>query len=70
MMELSERAKFALVLSGGVVLPGLGNYALKSATFPYSNALGSLVWVVGYIGAMLLIWYVWLRPLDLTGPGA
>lgn len=69
-MGLSERAKFALVLSGGVVLPGLGNYALKSATFPYSNALGSMVWAVGYVGAILFIWYVWLRPLDLIGPEA
>lgn len=62
------RVRFALVLAGGVVLPGLANYALKSADFPYSDPLGSAVWAGGYLGAMLLIWYVWFRPLELTGP--
>ncbi|MFB6143028.1 MAG: hypothetical protein ABEJ30_06765 [Halorientalis sp.] len=67
-MALSERLTFALVVSGGVVIPGLLTYALKSARFPYSDLLGSAVWVVGYLGAMAVVWYVWLRPLDLTGP--
>jgi len=62
---LSEKAKFALVLSGGVVLPGLANYGLAAVGY---DTLGSLVWVLGYVGAVLLIWYVWVRPLDLTGP--
>ncbi|MFB6082953.1 MAG: hypothetical protein ABEJ94_01755 [Halorientalis sp.] len=62
---LSEKAKFALTLSGGVVIPGLANYALTAAGY---DRLGSLVWVLGYVGAILFIWYVWVRPLDLTGP--
>ncbi|SEN11484.1 hypothetical protein SAMN05216388_1001400 [Halorientalis persicus] len=62
---LSEKAKFALVLSAGVVLPGLANYALGAAGY---DTLGSLVWVLGYVGAVLILWYVWVRPLDLTGP--
>jgi len=64
-MALSGRLKFALVLSGGIVLPGLADYALAQAGY---DTLGMLVWVTGYIGTMLLIWYLWLRPLDLTGP--
>ncbi|WP_299265946.1 hypothetical protein [Halorientalis sp.] len=60
----SEKAKFALVLSSGVVFPGLANYALGTAGY---STLGSLVWVFGYFGAVLLIWYIWVRPLDLTG---
>ncbi|MFB6179477.1 MAG: hypothetical protein ABEI77_07125 [Halorientalis sp.] len=64
-MALSERLKFALVLSGGVILPGLADYALSQAGF---HGLGMAVWVAGYIGAILLIWVNWVRPLDLTGP--
>jgi hypothetical protein len=62
---LSEKAKFALLLSAGVVLPGLANYALSAVGY---STLGSVVWALGYAGAILLIWYVWVRPLDLTGP--
>lgn len=62
---LSEKAKFALVLSSGVVFPGLANYALGAAGY---STLGSLVWVLGYVGAVLILWYIWVRPLDLTGP--
>ena len=64
-MALSERLKFALVLSGGIILPGLADYALAQAGY---ELLGIVVWIAGYAGAMLLIWYVWLRPLDMTGP--
>ena len=64
-MALSERVKFAMVLAGGIILPGLADYALAQAGY---EALGIIVWVSGYLGAMLLIWYVWLRPLDMTGP--
>lgn len=67
-MALSERLKFALVLSGGIVLPGFANAALESADFAYSDLLGSAVFAVGYLGAVLVLWYVWLRPLELTGP--
>jgi len=64
-MALSERLKFALVLAGGIILPGLADYALAQAGY---ELLGIVVWVGGYLGAMVLIWYVWLRPLDMTGP--
>ena len=62
---LSEKATFALVLTGGVVIPGLANYALAAAGY---DRLGSLAWALGYAGAILLIWYVWVRPMALTGP--
>lgn len=64
-MALSNRVKFVLVLAGGIVLPGLADFALARAGY---ETLGVIVWITGYLGAMVLIWYVWLRPLDMTGP--
>lgn len=32
------------------------------------DALGSAVFVVGYGTMVVLLWYGWIRPLDLTGP--
>ncbi len=55
----------ALVLFVGVVAPGLARRALGVAG--YSN-LGRIVFVLGYGLMVLTIWYVWIRPLDLTGP--
>ena len=55
----------AVVLSVGIVVPGLARRALGVAG--YSN-LGRIVFVLGYGLMVLTIWYVWIRPLDLTGP--
>ena len=55
----------ALVLLAGVVVPGLARRALGVAG--YSN-LGRVVFVLGYGIMVLILWYVWIRPLDLTGP--
>ena len=55
----------ALVLFVGIVVPGLARRALGVAG--YSN-LGRIVFVLGYGMMVLIIWYVWVRPLDLTGP--
>ena len=32
------------------------------------GAVGSLVFVVGYGTMVTLLWYGWVRPLDITGP--
>jgi hypothetical protein len=61
---LSSRLAFAIVLLAGVALPGYFTYLLASANY---STLASAVWVLGYGTAMVVIWYVWLRPLDLVG---
>ncbi|MFB6161299.1 MAG: hypothetical protein ABEJ61_09020 [Haloferacaceae archaeon] len=33
----------------------------------YSD-LGRLAWVLGYGGMVLVVWYGWVRPLDIVGP--
>ncbi|MGB9987379.1 hypothetical protein [Salarchaeum japonicum] len=67
---------FLLVVAAGIVLPGItrgllagtaiGETALVS--FAGNNfTVGMLVWVVGYGSALFVLWYGWLRPLDLEG---
>jgi hypothetical protein len=32
------------------------------------DTLGMVVYVLGYGGMVVLVWWGWLRPLDITGP--
>lgn len=66
MVELSNKAAFVLVIVSGIVVPGVLNY-LASAVLG-QQLLGRVIWVLGYTMMILVIWYVWLRPLDFTGP--
>ncbi|QGN06227.1 hypothetical protein Hrd1104_02250 [Halorhabdus sp. CBA1104] len=58
------RLAFVAVALAGIVGFGLADYALTSAG--YSTA-GMVVWGGGYLGTIVLLWYGWLRPLDLDG---
>lgn len=44
----------------GVVRRQLGVWGL--------NQLGRIVFVLGYGGMVFVIWYGWIRPLDISGP--
>lgn len=66
MVELSNKAAFVLVLVSGIVIPGVLNYFASSVLG--QQMLGRAVWVLGYTAMIVVIWYVWLRPLDFTGP--
>ncbi|WP_135828918.1 hypothetical protein [Halorussus halobius] len=61
-MSRREAVRLGLALAVGVVVPGLANYALASAGY---ETLGTVAWFGGYLVAMLGVWYVWVRPLDL-----
>ena len=63
-MGREEKARLGLALALGVMVPGFVKYALTAAGY---QALGTAVWVSGYLTAILVIWYVWIRPLDLQG---
>lgn len=56
---------FFLVLAGGVALSGGADFALSQAGY---DALGAYVWAVGYAGTVLVLFALYLRPLELTGP--
>jgi membrane protein CcdC involved in cytochrome C biogenesis len=66
MVALSGKAAFVLVLVSGIVIPGVMNYVLSVALG--QEMLGRMVWVLGYTMMIGVIWYGWLRPLDLQGP--
>ncbi|WP_137285092.1 hypothetical protein [Halorussus salinisoli] len=65
-MGRGEKVRFGLALALGVMVPGLLKYALSTNGY---EALGTAVWVSGYLTAVLVIWYIWVRPLDLQGAG-
>ncbi|NIB99886.1 hypothetical protein [Halobacterium sp. R2-5] len=63
---MDSRVTLGLVVAAGIVLPGVANYLLNQAGAPTA---GTAVWAVGYASMVLVVWYGWIRPLDLTGPG-
>ncbi|MWG34099.1 hypothetical protein GQS65_06270 [Halomarina oriensis] len=46
----------------GVVVPGVLDFFLTRAGAP---GLGVIVWTVGFGSAVVALWYVVLRPLDI-----
>ena len=64
-MALTRKAQFALTLVAAVLVPGLADYALATAGY---KTLAGIVWTGGYGFGVIAIWYLWIRPLDLTGP--
>ncbi|MFC6733600.1 hypothetical protein [Haladaptatus sp. DYSN1] len=61
----SEKVKLALVLVVGVLGSGLADYFLTTSGYP---GIGRAVWATGYVTMVLIIWYVWIRPLDISSP--
>lgn len=55
----------AAVVTLGIVLPGVARRLLGEAGY---NDLGMVVFTLGYAGMVVIVWYGWIRPLDITGP--
>jgi hypothetical protein len=49
----------------GIAGSGIARRALGELGY---NDLGALVYVLGYGGMVVAIWYGWIRPMDITGP--
>ena len=54
-----------LLLSGTIAVAGVADYLLTNSGYGF---LGTYVWAVCYAGALLVVWLVWLRHIELTGP--
>ncbi len=65
MVSISSKWAFVFVLLIGIVGPGLLDYLLSASG---ASQLGGAVWALGYGTMVLVIWYGWIRPLNLTGP--
>jgi hypothetical protein len=63
--DLPSWAWFMFVLATGVAVSGLADFALSQAG--YGN-VGAYVWAVGYAGTVLVLFFLYLRPIELTGP--
>ena len=61
---LSARLMFFVIILVGLVGSGLGVYILETANLP---RLADFVWVAGYGTTVFLVWFLWIRPLDLVG---
>lgn len=53
------------VLLVGIAGTGIVRRLLGEAGY---NGLGRLAWILGYGGMVVVVWYGWVRPLDITGP--
>ena len=60
-----DRVLLAVVLVVGIAGTGIVRRQLGLLGY---NALGRLVFVMGYGGTVFVVWYGWIRPLDITGP--
>jgi hypothetical protein len=54
-----------LLVGVTVALAGIGDSLLSDAGYP---VVGAFFWVVCYAGALFVVWFVWLRHIDLSGP--
>ncbi len=63
--DLSLIVKAGAVVFAGVIVPGL------LSRFLHEVGLGNIatfVFGMGFFGVVIVVWYIWIRPLDLTGP--
>jgi hypothetical protein len=61
---MDSRKAFALILLVGIAGTGTAVRLVKVAGY---DTLGSLIWLLGYGTTVLVLWWGWLRPLDLDG---
>lgn len=81
-MRRSSILTGGLLLVGAVVIPGFVNFLLTdvvAATLGTlqvggsriqvtTDLIGSTIWMTGYLGGIVMVWYLYIRPLDIRGP--
>ena len=55
----------AAILLIGVAGSGIARRLLAEAGY---DGVGIVVFILGYGGMVLVVWYGWIRPMDITGP--
>jgi hypothetical protein len=64
-MDRSKLLTGGALIAAMVLVPGLSKYALTQIGY---GTVGTFVWYGGYGLGVILLWALWLRPMDLTGP--
>lgn len=54
-----------LLVAVTVSFSGIGDHVLTGAGYP---TLGAFFWVICYASALVVVWYVWIRHIEFTGP--
>lgn len=57
--------RVALIAALGIAVSGVIDYMLTASGYV---GLARVVWTVGFGTTVVVVWYLWLRPMDLTGP--
>jgi hypothetical protein len=60
-----DKLLVAALLLVGIAGSGLARRTLGELGY---DDLGALVYILGYGGMVVALWYGWIRPMDLTGP--
>ncbi|WP_049986487.1 hypothetical protein [Halobellus rufus] len=60
-----DKLLLAALLVVGIAGSGVARRLLGEAGY---DDLGAIVFVLGYGGMIVAIWYAWIRPMDITGP--
>lgn len=55
----------SLLLAGTISVAGITDYLLTRAGH---EMVGTVIWTLSYGAAFAVIWFVWLRHIELTGP--
>ena len=53
------------LIAGTVAVAGVTDYLLTSAGY---GLFGTAVWVLCYVTAIAVVWIVWLRDIEFSGP--
>lgn len=58
---MNDKLLFVVVVLAGVVVPGLANGLFADLGYP---TVGTVVWVGGYVGTAVVLWWLFIRPLE------
>jgi hypothetical protein len=61
-----DKLLLVAILFVGIAGSGLARRLLGELGY---TDVGRVVFILGYAGMVFTIWYGWIRPLDITGPG-
>ncbi|MCL9812703.1 hypothetical protein [Natranaeroarchaeum aerophilus] len=58
-------AKTLILVAVGVVVPGIIARYLNEVGY---GVIGTFIFGTSFFALVFVAWYIWIRPIDLTGP--